>query len=124
MRRVLITGSRTWTDHEYIFSVLKLELERRGPFILVSGNCPTGADHMAEVAATRLGQEIEKHPAVWEQHGKRAGFVRNAEMVKLGAERCHAFIFEDSKGATMTAKLAEKYGILTIIHRKEAEREN
>ena len=73
-----------------------------------------GADTMAgQWAGVQFLQE-EVHPADWDKYGKRAGFVRNAEMVALGADICVAFIKNNSKGATMCADLAEKSGILAL----------
>jgi hypothetical protein len=107
--RILVTGSRDWEDHEFIWHVLN-ELVVTDP-VLVSGHCPTGADLTCEGVALDFGWKVEAHPADWNKHGKRAGFVRNAEMVALGADVCLAFIKDDSKGATMTANLAERAGI-------------
>jgi hypothetical protein len=39
-------------------------------------------------------------------------------MVKLGADRCHAFILDESNGSTHCSELAEKAGIPTQIHRR------
>lgn len=114
MTRVLITGSRTWDDTDAIIGALWGTREELGDFTLVSGACPTGADRLCEEAARRAGMPIERHPADWKTHGKRAGFVRNAEMVNLGADVCLAFIRDGSKGASMTADLAEKAGIRTV----------
>jgi YspA, cpYpsA-related SLOG family len=96
--RILVTGSRGWTDEEKMARAL-------GPWfsfdnVLVSGHA-RGADVMAErlwagwldmtaPEAVRKGY-IEIHIPDWEKHGKAAGFTRNGEMVALGARVCLAF---------------------------------
>lgn len=119
--RLLITGSRDWTDYARIEDELSKVVSAYistgdfGPHTLVSGACPTGADRMCEEAWESFDAHadipeeffLELHPADWDKYGKRAGFIRNSEMVKLGADHCLAFIRNDSKGATMTARIAE-----------------
>ena len=112
-KRLLVTGSRDWTDKATIYSAISNAAIPPWGWTLVSGACPTGADRIAEGFAEGLGMVVERHPADWDQHGKRAGFLRNAAMVQLGADVCLAFIKSASKGATMTANLAEKAGIQT-----------
>lgn len=120
--RVLVTGSRDWYDEETIRRHL-LCFHSWVPARLVSGHCRSGADHFAErIAERELGWVIERHPADWRQYGKSAGFIRNSFMVGLGADVCLAFILNDSRGATMTADLAEKAGIRTIrVHQTGAK---
>lgn len=113
--RILITGSRTWVDEERIRTIFEGFGFNPAATTLVSGGCPQGADMMCENIALDLGWHVELHHADWERYGKRAGFIRNAEMVNLGADMCVAFIMDHSKGATMTVNLAEKAGIKTYI---------
>jgi len=126
--RVLVTGSRDWDDRLTIYRGLHEYVQSRWPmgydsenqpvdwvapcdFVLVHGACPTGADSIADDWAINNWLIPERHPADWEKYGKRAGFIRNSEMVDAGADLLLAFIKNESKGATMTLRLAEKAGI-------------
>lgn len=112
--RVLLTGSRTWVDWHAIGWRLDELVKRRPRLILIHGACPTGADDIADRYANAHGIRTERHRADWRKYGRRAGFVRNAQMVRMGADLCLAFIRDRSPGATGCADLAETAGIPTL----------
>jgi hypothetical protein len=108
VRRVLVTGSRTWTAQHVIADALR---EHYTPgAVLISGACPRGADAIAEQIWASWGGQVERHPADWAT-GRAAGLARNAAMVAAGADVCLAFIRDTSPGASHTARLAELAGI-------------
>jgi hypothetical protein len=117
--RILVTGSRDWDDDEQVWLALgdavgaihRDDINRE--IVIVHGDCPRGADAIADQWARRYGTTIERHPANWQINGKRAGFIRNDLMVNLGADLCLAFIRNGSRGASHTAALAEQAGIPT-----------
>ena len=110
--RILITASRDWTNEHAVFGAIYQAIAdfsgTCATTTIVHGACPTGGDAMADRIACGV---VERHPADWRGLGRRAGFVRNAEMVARGATVCLAFIRNASKGATHTAGLAERAGI-------------
>jgi len=121
-RRVLVTGSRTWTDTATIRDALAQQWGD-GAAVLVSGACPRGADRLAEACWTRWGGHVERHRADWDRHGRAAGYRRNTVMVTAGASVCLAFIRAGSPGASHTAALAEAAGIPTHRHTEPTTQE-
>lgn len=98
--------------------MLWLRRYRPRDVLLIHGACPRGADALADQFAREIGMNVRRHPADWDTHGKRAGFLRNAEMVRGGADLCFAFIRHGSAGASMTAGLARKAGIPTHVFKQ------
>lgn len=112
--RVLVTGSRDWADDTAVGEALSEAIRpvwHDRNVVIVHGACPSGADQLAHKWAEVFGVAVERHPANWQINGKRAGFIRNALMVNLGADLCLAFIRNGSRGASHTAALAEQAGI-------------
>lgn len=111
--RILITGSRNWPDRVVVANAIRqawIDADKPYRVTVVHGGA-RGADYIADQFARRMRFEVEQHVADWDKYGKRAGYVRNQQMVDSGIDICLAFIYNESKGATMCAKLAEDAGI-------------
>ena len=112
MFRLLITGSRTWSDSSAIEREFAVVAKHEGSnVVLVSGGAK-GADTLCEQVAERYGWVVERHLPDWSV-GKRAGFDRNKLMVDLGADYCLAFIKDDSAGASQCSRIAKEAKIPT-----------
>jgi hypothetical protein len=125
--RILVTGSRTFDDALTIRQALDAVAfgaigGRYQRLVVVHGAAPRGADAIADMwvrswTVDELHVTAERHPALWNEHGKRAGMVRNATMVHSGADLVLAFIRDDSPGATHCAELAGEAGLPLQIFR-------
>lgn len=120
--RILVTGSRNWTDRGAVRDALLRALGVHGwhEAVLVVGDA-TGADAIAaELWAAdlsgsfRLGP-IEHHVAEWRTEGRAAGPRRNQRMVDAGATVCLAFPLERSKGTWDCIHRANEAGIPVVI---------
>lgn len=119
--RVIVCGSRRWNDRQAISSRLAdLVCDHPGEEITIVEGDGGNADKMAGQEALKGGLLVEPHPADWKRHGKSAGYVRNAEMVELGADLVIAFWDGRSKGTQHTMDLARAAGIpVDVIREKE-----
>lgn len=113
--RILVTGSRRWTDVKLLEQTLDGVLGD-WPAIkttLIHGGAE-GADTMAEKWANENGLWIERHAASWKLYGKAAGPIRNSEMVNSHPNVCVAFLMEGSRGTRDCLSKAQRAGIETV----------
>ena len=116
--RILVTGSRDWTNKDAVHAALNVEISRAVDAflvpVIVHGDCPTGADRIAAEFAEKYDIAVEAYPADWEKHGRAAGPIRNNEMVDRTAAVCLAFPKPNSRGTKHCMESAAKAGILVV----------
>jgi len=131
--RLLVTGSRSWTDETLLLYALRLAGERLGrDTVLVHGDA-RGADRAAADIWARWHLPTEAHPADWDgpcvdtcrpghrvrrKHGgtycPTAGTRRNSLMVTLGADLCLAAPVGKATGTRDCMTKALYAGIETV----------
>lgn len=114
MSIVLACGSRDFTNREIIAQTLEAEL-RPGDTLLHGG--ASGADRLSGYAATGLGFPVHVMPAQWSVYGKRAGIIRNREMLDQNPRLVIAFWDGQSRGTAYTIHLAQERNIPVKIVR-------
>lgn len=75
--KVLVTGSRSWTDE----APIRARLEQLPPCSFVMHGGARGVDRMAALIATELGHAVRAYQADWRREGRRAGILRNLRML-------------------------------------------
>ena len=128
--RVIIAGSRNFSDYELLKkSVIEIITKKTMlPDLtrIISGGA-RGADTLGERFANEMGLEISRFIPDWDGLGKRAGYVRNAEMAKFAVEDDNdgmliAFWDGQSRGTKHMIDLANKYGLeVHVVNYKEKD---
>jgi hypothetical protein len=108
--RVLVTGSRDWHDrlrvNEELADIL-FEAPEGETITVIHGGCPSGADKIASEFTQAAGWQEKVYLPNWSEHGRKAGPIRNKQMVQDGFDYCLAFILNDSKGASGCLDMAK-----------------
>ncbi len=83
--RLLVCGSRTWTDRAQLRQVIDRLVSKHGDrqVTVIEGDA-RGADRLAGQLARERGWRLELHPADWTREGRAAGVRRNARMLRQG----------------------------------------
>lgn len=128
--RIIVAGSRDFKDYqllsdkimEYLTDMDDTEIfENPSQVKFISGTA-RGANVLGEQFAYTWGYDVVKFPADWDGLGKRAGYVRNAEMAKYAMADGNygvliAFWDGKSKDTKHMIDLSEKNGLEVHIVR-------
>lgn len=83
--KLVIYGSRSIRESGVLLSnITSWIVNKFGvyPSLVISGTAP-GADRIGEKWANDRGTPVQRMPADWDEHGKRAGFLRNTSMAEI-----------------------------------------
>ena len=119
---VAIVGSRSMVDYEYFLNALRIWTKANNYYrirTVVSGGAK-GADTLAAKYAKERGARLVELRPDWKTHGKKAGILRNTDIVKA-AECVVAFPLNDSIGTWDTVEKAKKFGVPVSVFQKDKD---
>ena len=119
---IIVSGSRVYNNYEEFKSIMDkylCPLRLNCEVIIVEGGAK-GADALAVRYAKEENYSYVEFKADWETWGKRAGMMRNAEMLTYTIKYCEkcgliAFPSKDSIGTRGMIAMAKKENIQTRV---------
>ena len=112
--RVIVAGSRDFSDYDLLSDILNSIVDAYiGSDLTIISGTARGADSLGEHFASEKGLKLMRFPAQWEKYGKRAGYLRNEEMLRYAsADQAEALLVAfwdgESKGTKHMISLASK----------------
>jgi len=111
--KLAIVGSRTFNDYNKLCEFISQNFDINSITHIVSGGA-RGADALGERFAADYGKELIVFKADWDKYGKRAGFIRNVDIINE-CDQCVAFWDGESHGTKHDIELCEKQGKICKI---------
>lgn len=108
MKKVIVTGGRDFDDAGLVFDVL----ERIKADVIIHGDC-RGLDTLAGKYGVMKGLRVIPYPAKWKELGKRAGPIRNIQMLEENPDAI-LIAFPGGTGTANCIAEARKRGILVL----------
>jgi hypothetical protein len=113
--RVIIAGSRNVWDYTIVETAMN-NLSKL-PTEVVSGTAK-GVDKLGEKWAKLNAIPVKRFPAKWNVYGKRAGYLRNAEMARY-ADGLVAIWDGKSRGTMHMIDIAKACGMKVYVYRTD-----
>lgn len=119
MKTIVVTGSRDWGPRQFeialdVDSFFKGAMDHWGKCKVIHGGA-RGVDAVCAEAAARHGHEVVEMPADWETHGKKAGVLRNLEMLDQGPDVVVAWWNGVSRGTKHMIDAAKSRGLVPVM---------
>jgi hypothetical protein len=105
MKRILICGGRDYNNKDKVYEILDKALSVFSDLHIIHG-AASGADSLAGDWANERQMAWTAYPANWNEYGKRAGYIRNTQMLNEGKPDL-VIAFPGGKGTQMMINLAE-----------------
>lgn len=115
--KVLVCGGRNFRDRVHLTETLDWLHADRGPITLVIHGAATGADQLSGVWARLNNVPVREYPAKWREHGRSAGPIRNAQMLKEGQPDL-VVAFDGGTGTADMVSKARAKGVEVIDKRR------
>ncbi len=110
--KVIICGGRDYTEFDIAYAYLDA-LHEEYQFSLVIQGEAKGADSIAKQWALSKDIAVKGHRANWDLHGRKAGFLRNKEMLDENNPDL-VVAFPGGRGTAMMIELALKANVKVI----------
>jgi hypothetical protein len=112
MLKVLVTGSRNWTDVESI----RRDLSGFPADTLIIHGAARGADSIANRVAKEYGYSIARFPARWKKDGRKAaGPIRNSRMLEIAQPTmCFAYPLQGGSGTQDMMRKCLAAGVIVM----------
>jgi hypothetical protein len=113
---VIVCGGRNYGDYDRVRAVLD-RLAKRVEIFAIRHGAARGADSLGGRWARENGYMEQVYPAEWDRLGKRAGFVRNQEMIdahdpEIPSSRVVAVVaFPGGNGTAHMVRIARAAGV-------------
>ena len=121
MIKVIIAGSRDFNDFDLLdVKVTEILRDRDEQEIEIISGTARGADTLGEQYALKYGYKLVRYPADWNNYGRRAGYLRNANMARYAIMDSSlgiliAFWDGISRGTKSMIDLATQYGLEVYV---------
>ncbi|WP_262027594.1 DUF2493 domain-containing protein [Microvirga sp. Mcv34] len=116
--KAIVCGGRRYRDRARLYQVLDAAVERLGLSFIIQG-VSDGADLLAFDWAQERGIRCGSFPADWETHGRKAGPIRNQEMIDEGKPDA-VIAFPGGKGTKDMIERGRAAGIRVILIDQES----
>lgn len=113
--KIMVCGGRDFDDYQRLSAALAFTT--LNPILdcsIISGGAK-GADKMTEIFANAHNVPITIIKADWDKHGRKAGMLRNIQMLNMCPDVVYAFWDGRSKGTEHSITEAGRNGIRVVV---------